>query len=106
MDFSWVDTAVGGGTALTGYLLGQARGRRRSGRQRDPEAVCGCGHHYSLHDHHDNHHDDHLARDDGRACHGTDRVKTAAGNDGVTWVSQPCGCRRYTGPEPLPLYTP
>jgi hypothetical protein len=96
MDWSWVDTAVGAVSAIAAYTLGQARGRRsRTERmlELEPAPVCGCSHHYSLHD------------DEG-ACHGVTRVKEQANRDGVTWVSEACGCRRYTGPEPLPRYVP
>ncbi len=95
MDFSWVDTVVGAGTAVTAYVVGQARGRssRRTERWPDPEPVCGCEHHYSLHD-----------ADD--VCHGTVRVVTEVGQGGKKWSHHACGCQRYTGPEPLPRYVP
>jgi hypothetical protein len=93
MDWSWLDTVVGGGTAVAAYVIGQARGRRRARPDLEPQAVCGCGHHYALHD-------------AQAVCHGTNRIKNAAGHEGVTWSSEACGCRRYTGPEPLPTYIP
>jgi hypothetical protein len=96
MDWSWVDTAVGAASAMVAYTLGQARGRRsRSNRmlELEPPPVCGCTHHYSLHD-------------DDRVCHGVNRVKEQTTREGVSWISQPCGCKRYTGPETLPRYVP
>lgn len=46
----------------------------------NPKPVCGCGHHQCFHD-------------DNGCGHTTD------GFDG-------CGCKRYTGPEPLPTIIP
>lgn len=77
---------------------------------REPEPVCGCGHHYAKH------------HEDGSCAFTTvQRVLMERGNprtvrtgyDGEThttvydhevWQDQTfdCSCKRYTGPEPLP----
>jgi hypothetical protein len=96
MDWSWIDTVVGAGIGIASYAVGQARGRRSRRRDPfadDPQPVCGCGHHYSLHD------------GEG-GCHGTHRVVEQVSRDGKTWATEACGCARYTGPEPLPRYLP
>jgi hypothetical protein len=53
--------------------------------------VCGCGHHYALHD-------------EEQVCRGTDRQLVETGREGRRYVAQPCGCKRYSGPGPLPRY--
>ena len=96
MDWSWVDTVVGAGVGIVAYASGHARGRRTRARDPyadDPQPMCGCGHHFSLHS------------DDG-TCRGVTREIQEATRRGTTWVNQPCGCARYTGPEPLPRYLP
>jgi hypothetical protein len=96
MDWSWLDTVVGAGVGVVSYAVGQARGRRQRARDPfadDPEPVCGCGHHFSLHG-------------DDNTCRGVTRVIEQTTRDGKTWVTQSCGCARYTGPEPLPRYLP
>ena len=67
---------------LLGFMAGRVweRERHRLARSKEPKPVCGCKHHYALHN------------ADG-TCH-----KMVA--QGTNWV--PCQCQRYTGPEPLP----
>lgn len=72
---------------------------RRSGEQRiiyqqlpesqDPQPVCGCKHHQCFHDE--------------NGCGKTD-TWASYGTTDTAW--QPCGCKRYTGPEPLPTVIP
>jgi hypothetical protein len=97
VDWSWVDTVVGAGVGVAAYAIGQAQGRRRR-RPRDPYAddpqpLCGCGHHFALHDDHG-------------TCRGVIREIEKTTRRGVTWVNHSCGCAKYTGPEPLPRYLP
>lgn len=96
MDWSWVDTVVGAGVAVAAYAIGQAQGfrrRRRDPYADDPRPVCGCGHHFALHD------------SEG-TCRGVSREIEKTSGSGVTWVTRSCGCATYTGPEPLPRYLP
>ena len=94
-----LDVLAGGGLMAVGFLWGGRRQRRAFELQRrsDPEASCGCGHHYALH------------TDDGH-CRQVEivRTKTVAGRGEVSWDVREveCRCQRYTGPEPLPLYLP
>jgi hypothetical protein len=81
------------GTAL-GWLL-----RSLPARRKDPkpiEAVCGCKHHHALHS------------PETGACNGS--VTVSKYNTRGDWAGQeyhPCGCLRYSGPEPIPsLYAP
>jgi hypothetical protein len=59
--------------------------------QRPPRAVCGCEHHFAMHD---------LRTGE---CH--DKVKIPikwhGDGDAADWRFDPCPCRHYTGPEPL-----
>jgi hypothetical protein len=94
-----LDLLAGGGLMAVGFLWGGRRQRRTFELQRrgDPEASCGCGHHFALHD------------GDGR-CRHLEVVKSLAesGHGSSRWDVREleCRCQRYTGPEPLPLYVP
>lgn len=85
---------------VIGIAIGRLWGadRRKGKGLRDPKPVCGCKHHYSMHD------------PETGLCHGQARgkpLKYDTFNDPTAWEPVPCGCRRYTGPEPLPtLYAP
>lgn len=68
------------------YWLGIVRGSRRKRPPKYPEPICGCKHHLSFHD------------DKGR-CHWNMSY----------WEGEPyvqCDCRRYVGPEPMPIILP
>ena len=67
-----------------GWLLGRASGRRERRSAGAPTTVCSCGHGYGTHE-------------DEKRCHGADPHR----RNGVA-VLDPCPCRRYDGPEPLP----
>jgi len=95
---------LGGGLLFfTGFLLGRVHRPHR--KIKEPKPVCGCKHHYSMHDKETGH------------CHGMSStggtpVRDRYGNPvldrygDVQFASNvPCGCRRYAGPEPLPTYT-
>lgn len=90
MDWSWLDTAVGAGLVLVGHATGWMAHARRRRPARDPEPICGCEHHYSMHDPETN------------ACH--DMVMQVV-SGGARRPFQ-CTCRRYVGPEPLPRMIP
>lgn len=75
---------------------------------KEPQPICGCGHHYSVHD-------------DANVCHSISNQLVSrepkvmkVGYEGedheVHYVEKyaqvPCSCQRYTGPEPLPTYIP
>lgn len=74
--------AVGAGLLSAGFLAGRIGRRRRSHAIKPSEPVCGCVHHYAMHD-----------PTSGR-CHGV--VKLPYNQE------RKCTCRVYTGPEPLP----
>lgn len=92
--------------------LGYRFGSRRRKPPKEPEAICGCGHHYSMHD-------------EQGVCQRvwSERVlvergqprSVKTGSDGFfhkvvydhqRWesIKHRCSCRRYTGPEPLPRF--
>lgn len=83
-----VSLAVGGGLLVVGFIAGRAGRTRR--RPKPVEAVCQCRHPYALHD------------PKTGTCHGTEErdVDIDGWYDHAEHVQ--CGCRVYTGPEPLP----
>lgn len=91
MDWSWLDSIVGAVIGITAFFGGRGSNGRRSQVALEPPAVCGCGHHYAMHD------GDH-------SCHGTERMLVEKGANGVKYETESCGCKRYSGPEPLPRY--
>lgn len=72
---------------LAGFLVGWlAPGRRRHPKlPKLPKAICGCDHHYSMHD-----------PKKGMVC--TVGIYVDGKHRGK------CACARYTGPVPLPEY--
>ena len=67
------------------YAVGVLTGRFLPSRRRTPKPkrsgpICGCGHHLSYHD-------------DYQGCHHP-----------VGIIRDPCPCRKYSGPDPLPEY--
>jgi hypothetical protein len=92
VDWSWLDSALGAVIGIAAFAAGRAGSRaRRSQLALEPPAVCGCGHHYAMHD-------------DDQVCHGTQRVLVETGANGRKYETDACGCKRYSGPEPLPRY--
>lgn len=78
---------------LLGVLIGRvwARAVYSSSKKAiggEPQPICGCKHHYSFHD------------VDG-GCHYVMDWHW----EGKKHIDELCGCKRYTGPEPLPTYT-
>lgn len=85
----------GGICVLVGILVGRAWQKAKKPKHKDPKPVCGCRHHYSMHD------------PETGQCHGLMNGKPLrydSFNDPTAWEQIPCGCRRYSGPEPLPTY--
>ncbi|MGI5129128.1 hypothetical protein ACQEVB_20150 [Pseudonocardia sp. CA-107938] len=84
---------VGAGIAAAagtfGWLAGRRAGRAEAQRALPAGTMCSCGHGYGMHE-------------DEHACHGRNRAK----RNGIHHLD-PCPCRRYDGPEPLPrVWTP
>jgi len=76
---------------IAGVILRSLPPRRQA--PKPVEAVCGCTHHYSLHD------------PQTGACNSL--VQVARYSSGGSWTGYdyaPCACRRYSGPEPLPQF--
>ena len=74
-----------------GWVAGRISGRNQAARRQGPtsELICSCGHGYGMHE-------------DEKRCHGVDPSK----RNGVHTLD-PCPCRLYDGPEPLPrAWTP
>lgn len=81
--------------ALVGVLVGRFMPGRRRGPKPipPPQPICGCTHHFALHD------------PETKACHGT--VKTRKHNaigDHIGYTYPACACRQYTGPTPMPEF--
>jgi hypothetical protein len=86
MDFSILDSLVGAATVLAGMAVGSRRERHRHSRRGDPQPVCGCGHHASMH------------TSSTGPCNEQLRSRVLRDPIGI------CKCQRYTGPEPLPEF--
>jgi hypothetical protein len=88
VDITAVTLLVGAALAAVpgwlGWALGRASGRRSTRSVPVSTLLCSCGHGYGTHE-------------DELRCHGVD----ARRRNGVH-VLDPCPCRRYDGPEPLP----
>lgn len=114
-----IEFLLGAGVSWLSYGFGMLAYRQRV-KNRLPqaapepkavEAICGCKHHFALHDE--------------NGCHATDvrqvliesgqPVTMQTGYQGGTWrtehtgakyqaVTTACGCKRYVGPEPLPTF--
>jgi hypothetical protein len=93
VDVTAVTMLVGAGLVVVptwiGWVLGRASGRRSARPVPASTMLCSCGHGYGTHE-------------DERRCHGVD----ARRRNGVQALD-PCPCRHYDGPEPLPrAWTP
>ena len=73
------------GAFLAGQWLPRPHRRRRVGHPKPVQPICGCEHHFSYHD------------PETGACHSRGVYLGNGQYDS-------CGCRRYSGPEPLPEY--
>jgi hypothetical protein len=85
----------GAAILLAGIVIGVILDRLLSRRRRPVQAaVCGCEHSIAFHD-----------RATGK-CGGMRKVGNRWNEfgDPTGWVEQPCTCRQYTGPEPLPQF--
>jgi hypothetical protein len=93
MDITAVTLLVGAALAAVpgwaGWRLGRASGLRAGRAAPASTLLCSCGHGYGTHE-------------DEKRCHGA----TASRRNGVQALD-PCPCRAYDGPEPLPrAWTP
>jgi hypothetical protein len=80
---------------LSGIGVGRITRKRKAPKPyKEPEPICGCEHHFSYHDE--------------EGCHGTHRlwIGSRAGDNGSDYVVRQCGCKQYTGPQPLPTVIP
>lgn len=90
---------TGGIVAVGAFLAGQwlpHPGRRKVKAPKPVQPICGCTHHHSFHD------------PKTGECHGTFRRRLygSSGAD-LGLRDNPCTCRQYTGPQPLPeVYAP
>ena len=88
-----------GVAVIVGVLLGRFLPNRRKGPKppKPVQPICGCTHHRAHHD------------PDTGACHASVKVPSrydSAGNT-TAWKYDPCACRQYSGPQPLPeFYAP
>jgi hypothetical protein len=82
---------------LAGILAGRLLPGRRKGPRlpESPKPVCGCGHHYAMHDP--------KTGECNVAVKGAP-VKWDRWDNPIKWEMTGCACLRYTGPEPLPSY--
>jgi len=102
-----IEMLAGGGLVLLGVLVGRFLPARRRGPKppKPVQPICGCGHHFSYHD------------PKTGECHGKAKGTETVVRDGkgkpvldywgdvqTTLETGPCGCRKYTGPEPRPEY--
>lgn len=105
-------------TGLSGVAAGYVAGAINNPKPpvyKEPEPICGCGHHRSFHDdngcHHVGTHRMLAARTDPEIETKTDKEtglkksKTLVpASESYNTVSTECGCKGYVGPEPLPTY--
>jgi hypothetical protein len=82
-----VSVLAGGALLAAGALIGRVLRLRRNP---PPAAVCGCGHHYAMHD-----------PITGR-CYAHRRQDTWS-KDSHTIMDVQCACRIYTGPQPTQI---
>ena len=84
----------GAAILLTGMGIGRVWPERRRRKVKDVKPICGCKHHASYHD------------PLTGACTSNDpSVLTGYDQrDNPVYEIRQCGCRKYTGPEPLPEY--
>src|SRR4051812_46945481 len=101
-----LDILIGVGIVWVSQIVWAIRQRTKRPKPPKPIAAeCGCEHHYSMHD------------PETKQCHAEERFKVnegrpildsdgdyVIGREGATYEVRQCGCRRYTGPEPLPSY--
>lgn len=87
-----IEMLVGAAIFAAGVVAGRfLPARRKSGRGKEVQPICSCGHAVSFHG------------EDGRCNAKTEVTKW----DNGRWIGneqQPCTCQKYTGPEPLPTF--
>lgn len=98
-DLTLLLTVFMGGGAL-GTMGGWARDwserrrKDRTEREKGPQPICGCEHHFAYHD-----------PETGK-CHSMKKVPIEWDDDGDVMKAQllECECRQYVGPEPLTVF--
>lgn len=80
----------GGAIALAGVIVGRLLPGRRRKKIKQPQPICGCTHHYSMHD------------PKTKACGASVKVAQHSGGQFTSYKLMACACLQYTGPEPLP----
>lgn len=86
--------------AVVCFLLGvgvRSLPARRKGPKPSspPKPVCGCSHHHAYHD------------PESGKCNATVHGQALEFDDydrPIKWELVTCPCRRYSGPEPMPMY--
>ena len=104
--------ALGVGVSWSSIGLGALLYRQRiqNARPKPPppiEARCGCKHHYAEHDETGCHHINMKVTKSGTPVIGRNdfyEKDVVLGYEGEESTPVRCGCKRYTGPEPLPTY--
>lgn len=104
-DLSWIDGAIGAGAVLAGLALGGLAPLRKS---KSPAPYCTCDHGYGHHDENGCHYTE---SESVLVERGQPRNLLVNGDydtyrivyDHERWetVETACGCKKYTGPEPL-----
>ena len=95
-----------------GLVVGWVANKRQKPKPYKPKeikAVCGCGHHYAEHNEEGCHHVDMVTVDRGEPIIGRNdfyEKDVVLGYRNEKREQKRCGCKRYTGPEPLPTYFP
>lgn len=93
--------------AVGGYVGGLLSRRRKPKIPPPPTPICGCTHHYAVHDKDGCHSSVQVLVERGqpttvRTGYGGDMRKVVYNHE--RWEQRKCACRQYTGPEPLPEY--
>lgn len=83
----------GGAIALAGVIVGRFLPGRRRKKVKQPQPICGCTHHYAVHD------------PKTRKCNSSVKVAKHLGGAFQGYEYKGCACLQYTGPEPLPEIT-
>jgi hypothetical protein len=93
--FDVLDTVLGAGLTLLAVKVGERRQRKRKYDPSDTKPICGCDHHFSMHN------------AEGK-CHEEIDWQwvwvVVGGKREQQRAPILCGCQRYTGPEPLPAF--
>jgi hypothetical protein len=94
-----------------GHLSGQIKKRRRMPKP-PPKPICGCSHHFALHDKDGRCHEVQAIMDDREVVVTDPSGKPVKADGGYTRVDvhtviiaeMPCACQHYSGPIPHDAY--